>query len=146
MFAVRILLSAGLGVLLGSLFATALSAYALFLYQTRGAAPFIANGTTLGETIHVYYAGSVVGGLLVGVALPFLRGKLGAAVGGAIAVLPLYGAVAYTLEGPAGLRNWRLLIALAVLVGIPFGLGFRSQFGDWYDAAFGDDNDQTAAG
>jgi hypothetical protein len=139
-FFIRSLLSVGLGVLLGGIFATVLSAYALFLYQTRGEAPFIANGTTFGETVIVYYAGSVVGGFIVGIALPFLRGRVGAAIGGTLAVLPLYTAVAYSLDGPAGLREWRLLIAVAVLVGVPFGLGFRSQFGDWYDAAFGDDS------
>ena len=135
----RILLSAGAMALFGVLIATGLSLWALAVYANRGAAPFAHNGTTFLRAVSAYYVGGLLGGFAVGVVLPFLRGRLGAVIGGVIAVIPMYAAVAYTIEGSAGLRDWRIWIFTALLVGVPVGLGYRRMFSDWYDAAFGDD-------
>jgi hypothetical protein len=101
----RIVLSAGAMALFGAVIATVLSAYTAALYLARGPAPFTANDTTVLTSVAVYYLGGVLGGLAVGLLLPFLRGRVGAAIGGAIAMLPVYAAAAYALDGPAGLRS-----------------------------------------
>ena len=136
---VRILLSVGAMALFGVAIGSLLSAYALIVYLIGGAAPFIRNGTTFVDSVALYYVGGTLGGLAVGLLLPFLKGRVGAAVGGAVAMLPVYGAAAYALEGPAGLRNWPVYAVCALVVGVPVGLTYRRMFGDWYDAALEDE-------
>ena len=133
------MLSAGAMALFGVLIATGLSLWAAVVYAHRGAAPFAHNGTTFPRTVGAYYVGGLLGGFAVGVVLPFLRGRVGAAIGGVIAAVPMYAAAAYAIEGPPGLRDWRIYVLGGLLVGVPVGLGYRRMFSDWYDAAFADD-------
>jgi hypothetical protein len=133
----RIVLSVGAMALFGVLIATLLSLYAAVLYLVRGPAPFAAHGTTVLTSVTVYYLGGVLGGLVVGLLLPFLHGRVGAALGGAVALLPMYAAAAYALDGPAGLRKWPVYLICALIVGVPVGLAYRQLFGNWYDSAFG---------
>lgn len=113
-----------LGILVALFFATACSAYALISFMIRGNAAFRANGTTLGAAIAVYYGGFTLSGVLFGLLLPLARWRVGAALVGFVAMIPLYGLAMVALSG---IPNWGPTETIstvlgALFVGAPVGL------------------------
>ena len=117
--------------MLGWLIATAFSLYVLILYALRGPAPFEANETTLSATIAAYYAGLTASGIVLGLVLPLARWKLGAALLGFLALIPLYGVIMFSLHGwNWDYRDTLATVIAALVVGAPVGLVYRSLFLD----------------
>ena len=113
--------------------ATGFSAWVLALYVRRGDGPFGAVGTTPGAAILLYYSAAILIGPLVGLLLPLARAsRLGGALVGATAALPLYAMVRIAREGLAPWTTAEIVgvVAAALLVGVPVGLAYRHIFRD----------------
>jgi hypothetical protein len=95
-------------------------AFVTIQFLFRGEAPFDAHGTTYGTAILTYAAAGVLGGILLGLALPLTRWRWGSAVAGAVAFVPFYGSVMVAQQGPPwGWDRWD--IGFAVGAGLLMG-------------------------
>jgi hypothetical protein len=118
----------GLG--LGALVATGFSLYATVLRLFAGPEPFLRNHTTYRAIVAVYFGGFLLGGLLIGLFLPFRRFLLGRMWLGMIGVFPVY--LAVNMER-SSLEAWfssnNLFFALFASVIVGGGVGIW----DWID-------------
>ena len=113
------------GVGLGFFVATALSLWATVLLLASGSKPFDSHDTSYGAVIGLYYAGGIIGGLIIGLAWPLRRYLFGAALLGILGVFPLYLGAGFLLSPPAQwltLDNVVTAAFLALLVGSPVGM------------------------
>ena len=109
------------GVAAGLFFAALYSLYVTLLYLIRGPDPFDANETTLGQVIAVYFAGGIAGGAIVGVLRPLAKWRIGAAVVGVVAAVPVFLGIALSLEGGlSGLDRgaWEAVAFCSIFFGI----------------------------
>lgn len=82
------------GAAIGLFMAILASLYSLFVYATSGADAFEGVGTSVGGAISMYLVGGVVGGALGGFLLPLATWRIGAAIVGVFAAIPLYVGIA----------------------------------------------------
>jgi len=80
------------GLILGVFVARGLSLWATVIRFTSGTDHSNASGATYGKTLINYYAGFVIGGLLIGLLLPIRRHAWGSMLLGFLFVLPVYSA------------------------------------------------------
>lgn len=109
-----------LGVIAGIFIATLFSVWAVAVYLVSGGGAFERLGISFGATISIYFAGGIVGGLVVGLIWPLTRWWWGAAVVGVVGALPVYLMASVALDGDflggtilaivvggiVGLRSW----------------------------------------
>jgi hypothetical protein len=121
-----------LGLAAGLVAATALSACVLLLALLSGsdtvgrAAPMRVQAA-----VGAYYAALPAAGAAAGLLWPLGRSRLGAAIAGTLGALVLYGSIE-AAKGellPLGVGDAALLGVLALVVGVPAGLGYREIFG-----------------
>jgi len=101
------------------LMAVGLSIYSGVVYMAKGATEFRETFGSLGQVIVLYFAASVVGGVLAGWLLPLLRSRLGALLFGTVVAMPVYGLGMVALEGIRDITvaHFVLLVLLSALVG-----------------------------
>jgi len=110
---------------LGFVVAAGFTIWVTFLRLTVGTRPFEHLDTTYSATVALYWAGGLVGGLLVGMLLPLRRWPWGAALLGMVGVFPLYFGVELTNSTVASaftLDNLATSAFLAFLVGGSAGM------------------------
>lgn len=108
----------------GLIFGTLYSLYALLLYAIRGDRPFAENGTTLARAIAAYYAGGLVGGVVLGVLRPIAITLGGAIVIGVVAFLAIMAGAGMAAFGPPwrwGVAEVVTLLITASIFGVTFG-------------------------
>lgn len=109
------------GTLIGFVIASLYSLYAVILYAIRGAAPFEANGVSLGGIVAAYYGAGVAGGAIVGALSPLLRWRLGATIVGIVAGFVVFLGIGLATEGHISRwtgRTWETAIVLGTLFGV----------------------------
>lgn len=119
------------GVGWGVFFATCFSAYTGLLYLIRGHDPFEVQDVTPAELVGFYYAGGVIVGGIVGLALPLARRLWGAVLVGGLAGIPV--SVLFQIVDKGGVAlNVRFLIITSggVLLGAVCGWALWRIFGD----------------
>lgn len=110
----------GMGV--GVLFAIVLMMYFMVREQLLGDVSLWAQGETLEQVIAMYLVAGMMGGLLLGVLLPWARDPLGAVVVGIIVVMPFFVLQAWVDAGrPGGEREigwWSVVVGSALVGGL----------------------------
>jgi hypothetical protein len=102
-----------LGVLGGCIMATLFSGMAVMAYAIGDGQAFDRLGVSLGSTLALYFAGGIVGGLLVGLLFPLTTWRWGSVVVGILAALPVYLGANLLI----GLEDVMVGIFLATIVG-----------------------------
>jgi hypothetical protein len=110
-----------LGIVLGIAAALLTSVVAIVQYVVTNGAAFAQHGTTLWGVLRLYIAAGLLGGLLFGLLLPVARWRWGAALLGAIAMMPLYLGAAVLL----GHEDLYSGLIAALLVGGIVGYGLH---------------------
>jgi hypothetical protein len=114
----------------GVAYAAVYSAFVLVLALVVGERLFAGSGTSLVRVVFGYVAAGVGGGLVVGLLLPLGGTKLGAALVGFVAAIPVFFAFGMGGEPQPPLEVLLLdALPLAAIMGAPAGLIIRSQFG-----------------
>ena len=81
--------------------------------------------------IVVYLAGGLIGGGIVGALLPFVRWRVGAAIVGVVAAIPLFTGIAVSMAAFHASYDWVTVAIASVALGGPVGIGYREIF--WED-------------
>jgi hypothetical protein len=113
------------GVLSGIAFATLTSLWVGGLAILRGSVRFETYGLTIWQIMAVYFAGGVAGGAVVGLLRPVTKYRLGAALVGLVAAVPLAFAVEIALQGSPshwGDLEWGFIKFFACVMGPAGGL------------------------
>jgi hypothetical protein len=108
----------------GAIFGLVYATIALVILIFSGTKPFEAQGTTFVNTVIVYMVGGTAAGCVVGLLRPLANNRLGAAVIGFLAALPV-GALAsigsrvssFTLIGQSV-----VVVLFGLIVGVPAGI------------------------
>jgi hypothetical protein len=90
------------GILSGMAFATLFSAWIILLAIVRRSWEFDSYHVSAWQIILSYFAGGIGGGAVVGLARPITRYRLGAAVVGLVAAIPVAFAVEFAMQGMPG--------------------------------------------
>jgi hypothetical protein len=112
-----------IGIGFGAFLATCCTGWALFASLVQGSADIrLRHGSVIAlETLlAAYWAGGLLCGLVVGLLLPLARSHVGAVIGGALAMLPLYGAMyvsQYGFEVPEPGMSLGLVLASMIVGG-----------------------------
>lgn len=116
----------------GVAFAGIYSLWVVGLYLFRGSAPFENQGTTLLEVLAAYWFGGAVAGGLVGLLRPLVRWRLGAALVGIVAGIPVGLGIVYAIMGisPWTGEHTFVLAWISVVAGSIAGIGLRAIFHD----------------
>ena len=69
------------------------------IYLFKGAAPFAASGVSFIGTLAAYWAGGLIGGIVVGVLAPYARNRLGAMGIGILVAFPACVAISLVASG-----------------------------------------------
>lgn len=93
-----------LGLLYGIGMAVLYSLYVSILYVVEGNQPFQAYGISFGIVVILYFLGGIVGGVLLGMLLPWTSRRSGSAVVGIIVACPFAIAAGLAVFGP--LLDW----------------------------------------
>lgn len=98
------------------------------LFKFRDPAQMERVRVSLPQTVASYWAGAVLGGVLVGILLPLARWTIGAFVLGTIATLPFFMLVSLVIAADAPWFPDQLVMALiaSLLIGGSLGAYFRS--------------------
>ena len=112
------------GVRWGTVLASAFALFALIQYGLLGSAMERSAGFSLGDVLSIYIAGGVVGGAVVGLALPLARRKLGSAFVGFLAILPVAFFIRVAAAHTLAMSRMDLLVAFggSAMIGIPLGV------------------------
>ena len=130
MHGLRLAKNLAIGLGFGALVASGFSLYATGLRLIAGPAPFLRNGTTYHGLVAVYFGGFLIGGLLVGLFLPFRKYLLGRMWLGMLGVFPVYLAVnkeSLPLKELFSSDNLGFAVIASVVVGGGVGIW------DWLD-------------
>ena len=114
----------------GFKFALGLVAWAIGVFIVVGAAPFESVGASVLAVTMMYLAGGVLGGAVVGLALPWVRSRVGAYVVGVLAGIP-FGSMA--VGAVTSFRPWSGVEVFALCGGLltlcgPLGVIYRHMF------------------
>lgn len=112
-------------VLVGVIMATVYSAWVTGLYLVGGSQVFTAHNTSLLMVVLTYFCVGVLGGLVVGVALPIAKHPLGAIVVGVMVGLIFFFCIEVVTAGPIShwtASNTKAVLVLGLLWGGPAGL------------------------
>lgn len=88
-----------LGILFSGGFALVLCLWVTLIFVVAGEEPFESNSTTWGTVVGVYLLGGIIVGVLWGIAKPWIRNRVGSAVFGFFAAVPIFLAIALTTGG-----------------------------------------------
>lgn len=119
-----------LGIRWGFIFGAAYSLWAGVLFLLRGSTPFRGHNVTVVEAVATYLIGGVIAGGIVGILLPLTRWKLGAALVGMVAVLPVSIGVIGSMQGfsPWTEGHTFVVAMMSLLLGGGGGLILRNIF------------------
>jgi hypothetical protein len=119
-------------VLVGLGYALVYSLIAAALFKLKDPAQVERMGMTLPQAIATYWAGAVLGGVLVGILLPMARWGVGAFVLGTLATLPFFMLVSLLIAADAPWFPDQVIMALLVsmVLGGLMGLYIRSNSGN----------------
>ncbi len=121
-----------LGIAAGVIAATALSVWALLLGLPTGSRSLGRPApVSLPAIVGAYYAALPAAGAVAGLLWPLGRSRLGAAAGGVLCALVLYGSIEAARGTLLPLHALDAVVygTLALAVGVPAGLGYRRIFG-----------------
>lgn len=97
----------------GLVIATGFAILSVVLWFSGARVRFESRGVSLHEVVGLYYAGALMGSILVGLCWPIHRRLLGSLVLGWIGVLPSYIGAAW-LVAPEGISS-RIVVAIALV-------------------------------
>jgi hypothetical protein len=127
----RLLWGARVGAIFGSLFALV----ALVVFVLGGQRAFDVQHTSLGSVLLTYLLGGVGAGLITGLLRPLTAWKIGAALVGFLAAIPV-GVLLRSATGGSG--PWSgseatTLVIFCAVLGAPLGVAYREVFADRND-------------
>jgi hypothetical protein len=110
-------------VLYGVGFAIVYSAWALLITLAgQGRETLESAGLSLRQVIGIYFAGGVTGGIIVGLAGPLTRSRIGAGLVGYVAALPAFAMIAKGLADVREPAAFWFVVLLGSLVGFVAGM------------------------
>ena len=105
------------------------SVYVVVLVAVKGPQVLEVYDTTLPTVVGIYFAGGLLGGVIVGLLLPLGRCWFGAMLVGALAAQPVFAMVGMAMYPPS---EWATELPLMLLVlAAPMGSAVGLKF--WYD-------------
>ena len=113
----------------GAALALVFALYAIVLYAVSAASGRQLSPPSLGEVVSIYFAGGVAGGSMVGLVLPLARRKVGSALVGFLAILPvavLIRVTGYHALAWSGTDSVVVFIGSA-LIGVPLGVSVHEE-------------------
>lgn len=113
------------GVFIGLLMATGYLGWVSIVYVLGGAEAFSSHNVTYLLMVLTYYAVGVVGGAIVGLALPWVNHPFVAILVGILVGWVFFFAIELASSGPVwrwGRGDWRNVAVLGALLGAPGGL------------------------
>lgn len=121
------------GIFWGLCGAAVYCAWVGILFLLRGAAPFLANGTTFPATLAAYLVGGLGAGIILGLLRPFTRMVWGVALVGFLCALPVWFGALGAVEGFQRIdgADVRVMVFLAFATGPLCAFLARRRLKDW---------------
>ena len=111
------------GIRWGTTLASIYSLLALVINGLSAGEAFSRKGITLGQTIALYMASGVIGGIVVGLLRPVMKTRFGASAVGVVAAIPLSVGISILRSGSPSGWNDETWVPTLITAGVLGGLG-----------------------
>ena len=115
------------GARVGAIFGLLYASLAVVIFLVGGQAPFEAGHSSFEKMIATYLVGGVGAGLIVGMLKPLTQSKVGAAIVGSLAAIPVGILLRFATGHPGPWQGTDTVVTLlfCAMLGAPLGVAYR---------------------